>query len=56
MNVRQSAIAGEHHLVDIARDGYQPATLPIVLGAIVLGLLAIVGVVLGLSVAVYYWV
>lgn len=56
MNVMQRAIAGEHHLADIARDGYQPATLPIVLGAIVLGLLAVVGVALGLSVAVYYWV
>jgi hypothetical protein len=56
MNVVERAIVTEHHLVDIARDGYQPATLPIVLAATVLALLAIVGVALGVSVAVYYWV
>ncbi|HEX7084034.1 MAG TPA: hypothetical protein VF186_07965 [Gaiellaceae bacterium] len=56
MSLVQRAIAEEHHLADIARDGYAPATLPIVLAATLLGLLAIVGVALGISVAVYYWV
>jgi hypothetical protein len=50
------AIAEEHHLEDIARDGYAPATLPIVLGGIVLALLVIVGIALGITLAVYYWV
>lgn len=48
------AIAEEHHLEDIARDGYAPATLPIVLGGIVLALVAIVGLALGITMAVYY--
>jgi hypothetical protein len=48
------AIAEEHHLEEIARDGYAPATLPIVLGAIVIALTAIVGLSLGLTLAVYY--
>ncbi len=46
--------AREHHLEEIARDGYAPATLPIVLGAIMLALLAIVGVALGVTLVVYY--
>jgi hypothetical protein len=50
----QRAIAEEHHLEDIARDGYAPATLPIVLGGIVLALVAIVGLALGITMAVYY--
>ena len=43
----QKAIAEEHHLEEIARDGYQPATLAITLGAIVLALAVIVGIALG---------
>ena len=50
----QKAIAEEHHLEEIAKDGYAPATLPIVLGAIMLALSVIVGLALGLSLAVYY--
>jgi hypothetical protein len=52
----QRAIDEEHHLEDIARDGYAPATLPIVLGGIVLALFVIVGLALGITLAVYYWV
>ena len=51
----QRAIAEEHHLEEIAKDGYAPATLPIVLGAIFLALIAIVGLALGITLAAYYW-
>lgn len=51
----QKAIAEEHHLEEIAKDGYAPATLPIVLGAILLAVVAIVGLALGITLAVYYW-
>src|SRR3954452_6139288 len=51
----QKAIAEDHHPEDIPRDGYAPATLPIVLGAIMLALTAIVGVALGITLVVYYW-
>jgi hypothetical protein len=51
----QKAIAEEHHLEDIARDGYAPATLPIVLGGIVLALIVIVGVALTITLVAYYW-
>ena len=47
-------VAEEHHLAEVARDGYAPATLPIVLGAIVLVLIVIVGLALGVTLAVYY--
>ncbi|HET7129511.1 MAG TPA: hypothetical protein VFJ93_10610 [Gaiellaceae bacterium] len=47
-------VAEEHHLAEIARDGYAPATLPIVLGFIVAALAVIVGIALGVSLAVYY--
>ena len=47
-------VAEEHHLEDIAKDGYAPATLPIVLGGIVLALTVIVGIALGITMAVYY--
>ncbi|HZQ80489.1 MAG TPA: hypothetical protein VFB25_00780 [Gaiellaceae bacterium] len=47
-------VAEEHHLEDIARVGYEPATLPIVLGAIVIALTVIVGIALGVTLAVYY--
>jgi hypothetical protein len=53
-SIVQKAIAEEHHLEEIARDGYAPATLPIVLGGIVLALTVIVGLSLGLTMAVYY--
>ena len=51
----QKAIAEEHHLEEIARDGYAPATLPIVLVAITLALIGIVGLALGITLAAYYW-
>ena len=47
-------VAEEHHLEEIAKDGYAPATLPILLGLIVASLTVIVGVALGISIAVYY--
>lgn len=50
----QRAIDEEHHLEDIARVGYAPATLPIVLGGIVLALFVIVGAALAITLAVYY--
>lgn len=50
----QKLVAEEHHLEDIAKDGYAPATLPIVLGGIVLALIAIVGLALGVTLLVYY--
>ena len=47
-------VAEEHQLEEIARDGYEPATLPIVLGGIVLALIVVVGLALGVTMAVYY--
>ena len=47
-------VAEEHHLEEIAKDGYAPATLPIVLGVIVRRSTVIVGLALGVSLAVYY--
>ena len=47
-------VAEEHHLEEIAKDGYAPATLPIVLGLIVAVLALIVGIAVGVSLAVYY--
>jgi diacylglycerol kinase len=47
-------VAEEHHLEEIARDGYAPATLPIVLLGIVVALFVIVGMALGVTMAVYY--
>jgi len=47
-------VAEEHHLEEIAKDGYAPATLPIVLGGIVLALVVVVGLALGITMAVYY--
>jgi diacylglycerol kinase len=49
-------VAEEHHLEEIARDGYAPATLPIVLAAIVVALIGIVGLALGITLVVYYLV
>ena len=48
------AIEEEHHLEEIARDGYAPATMPIVLAGIVAALIVIVGIALGITMAVYY--
>jgi hypothetical protein len=50
----EKVIAEEHHLEAIAREGYEPATLPIVLGLIMLALSVIVGIALGVSLLVYY--
>jgi hypothetical protein len=47
-------LAEEHHLEDIAKEGYAPATLPIVLGFILAALTLIVGLAVGISMAVYY--
>ena len=51
----EKLVAEEHHLEEIARDGYAPATMPIVLAGIVLALTVIVGLALGITLAVYYW-
>jgi hypothetical protein len=50
----RKAIDEEHHLEEIAREGYEPATLPIMLGVIVAVLMVIVGVVLGIALLFYY--
>jgi diacylglycerol kinase len=47
-------VAEEHHLQEIAKDGYAPATLPIVLGFIMAALALIVGVAIGIAMTVYY--
>ena len=47
-------VAEEHHLQEIAKDGYAPATMPIVLGGIMLALVVIVGLALGVTLVVYY--
>jgi len=52
----EKLVAEEHHLEEIARDGYAPATLPIVLGGIVVALTVIVGPALGVTLIVYYLV
>ena len=55
MATHHHSLSGElHHLEDIAADGYEPATIPIVLGGITLALTVIVGVALGITLAVYY--
>ena len=50
----EKLVAEEHHLEDIAKDGYAPATLAIVMGGIVAALAVIVGVALGITLLVYY--
>jgi hypothetical protein len=50
----EKLVAEEHHLEEIAKDGYAPATLPIVLGGIVIALIVIVGLALGITLAVFY--
>ena len=50
----EKLVAEEHHLENIAKDGYAPATLAIVMGGIVAALAVIVGVALGITLLVYY--
>ena len=50
----EKLVAEEHHLEEIAKDGYAPATLPIMLAVIVAALTVIVGIALGVTLAVYY--
>ena len=52
--VVERLVAEEHHLQEIAKVGYEPATLPIVMFAIISVLAIIVGIALGVSIAVYY--
>jgi len=52
----EKVIAEEHHLEEIVADGYQPATLAVVLGAIMLAVAVLVALALGVTLAVYYWV
>ena len=47
-------VAEEHHLEEIASDGYAPATMPILLGTIMAALVVIVGVVLGVTLLAFY--
>jgi len=54
VNLVQKALAEEHHLEEIARDGYAPATMPIVLGAIMIALAVIVGLALAIALIAYY--
>ena len=54
VNLVQKVIAEEHHLEEIARDGYAPATMPIVLAAIMLALTVIVGIALAIALIAYY--
>jgi hypothetical protein len=53
-SLMQKLVAEEHHLEDIARDGYAPATVAITLAGIVLALVVIVGLALGVTLIVYY--
>jgi hypothetical protein len=55
VRVVDKLIAEEHHLEEIVREGYSPATLLIVLGEIILALVVIVGIALGIALAAYYW-
>jgi hypothetical protein len=50
----EKLVAEEHHLEEIAKEGYAPATLPIVLGGIVAALVVVVGIALGAALAAYY--
>ncbi len=50
----QKAIAEEHHLEEIAKDGYAPATLASMLGVIVAALTVIVGLALAVALIAYY--
>jgi hypothetical protein len=50
----EKLVAEEHHLEEIAKEGYAPATLPIVLGGIMAALVVVVGIALGAALAAYY--
>ena len=50
----EKLVAEEHHLEEIAKEGYAPATLPIVLGGIIAALVVVVGIALGAALAAYY--
>ncbi len=52
----QKLVRQEHHLEDIAREGYAPATLPIVLAGVIVALIVIVGVALAVALLAYYLV
>lgn len=52
--LRERIVAEEHHLQQIAKVGYEPATLPILMVAIIGVLAAVVGIALGIALAVYY--
>lgn len=52
--ILQKAIAEGHHLEEVAQEGYEPATIGIVLVAIVLALTVVVGIALGVTLTVYY--
>jgi hypothetical protein len=54
MKIVEKAIAEEHHLEEIARDGYAPSTMPILLVAITAALTVIVGVALAIALLAYY--
>jgi hypothetical protein len=54
MKIVDKAVAEEHHLEEIARDGYAPSTMPILLVAIVAALTVIVGVSLAIALVAYY--
>jgi hypothetical protein len=48
----QRLIDEERHLEGIARDGFMPATLPIMFGGIVLAVFSVVGLALALTLVV----
>jgi hypothetical protein len=54
MQLVQKAIEEEHHLEEIARDGYAPSTMPIVLGGVALALTVVVAVMLAIALVAYY--
>jgi hypothetical protein len=47
-------LARLHHLEEIASDGYAPSTILIVLAGIFAALTVIVGLALGVTLAIYY--
>lgn len=47
-------VAEEHHLAALSREGYEPATLPILLVEVTVFLAVVVGIVLGAALAAYY--
>jgi hypothetical protein len=55
MHLVDKLVEEEHHLEDIAREGYKPSTMPIVLVAILLAVTLVVVVVLTIALAAYYF-